>query len=694
MHPTPTTLLRRAAVVTVLAAAVLALAVGPADAHAAFVASQPEPGTQLTAAPGLVQIEFSEPLIADLSSVRITDPDGTVWERTGVSERMMQARLGTNTPGVYTVEWRTVSPLDGHTLRGTYRFGVGVTPSDVDSTATVEPGTADVVLAIGRAAEYAGLLTAVGMLLVVALARRRPSLRWVRPGVAAALAVALLAGAAVTLGEALLAASSPSLSAVGRYLGAEPGVPRLARLGAETVALVAVRTGARRTAAGATVAAVVALAAAGHAAATRPSWWGVTVDAVHLVAAGAWAGAILGFTTFRPPDGWRGDAARELLARFSPVAIAAFVATVATGTLRGSQELSGFGDLVATSYGQVLLLKVVAVALMVPFSLRAWRRRDARPRAEGAVAVVVIGAAALLAAYPVPPQRAEEDALLAAGARENPAIPEAGDLTLAGEAGDVLVGLSLRPGRPGRNDVLVYLLPPSGEADARDLDAELVVGGDVQPLERCGRACRRGVAVLDGGEDVSVRLEGVAGDPARFALPDLPAPDGSDLLERAVRRMDRLRSVRYREVFGPVDPPIVSEAAIAAPDRIRFHIETFDRTTVRIGDASYRREGGAAWEVERGGATVQVPVFVWDYTPRVAAHVVGEDRLDGVPVRTLSFFIDHGSGPIWYRLWVDGDALVRRAEMRAQGHFMDHEYFDFDAPVDIEPPVPATGAAP
>src|SRR5207253_2655259 len=76
----------------------------------------------------------------------------------------------------------------------------------------------------------------------------------------------------------------------------------------------------------------------------------------------------------RPPGGWRGREGRRLLARFSPVALAAFPVTAATGLLEGTEELSGLRDLVASGYGQVLALKSLAVLLMLPLSVLAWRR--------------------------------------------------------------------------------------------------------------------------------------------------------------------------------------------------------------------------------------------------------------------------------------------------------------------------------
>ena len=74
--------------------------------------------------------------------------------------------------------------------------------------------------------------------------------------------------------------------------------------------------------------------------------------------------------------------------------------------------------------------------------------------------------------------------------------------------------------------------------------------------------------------------------------------------------------------------------------------------------------------------------------PAVAPRIVGAERVDGVRTEVVAF-AGTGSLSIWFRLWVDGEGLVREAEMRAQGHFMNHRYFDFDAPIEIEPPADA-----
>src|SRR5439155_21013146 len=136
--------------------------------------------------------------------------------------------------------------------------------------------------------------------------------------------------------------------------------------------------------------------------ASHPVALGVAVDAVHLAAAALWAGGILALVTLRPPGGWRGEESRILLERFSQVAIPAFLVSVAFGVVQGLQEVSGaLSRLWTTSYGVVLLLKVAAIAMMVPLSWAAWRRRLFR-RAEGALAAAVVTVASVLSVLPVP----------------------------------------------------------------------------------------------------------------------------------------------------------------------------------------------------------------------------------------------------------------------------------------------------
>jgi copper transport protein len=676
-------------VLTLLAAAVLLAAPGSASAHAAFVSAQPEPGAELSSAPGVVVLTFSEPLIERLSSATVTDPDGRAFRGGPTGEREIRVPVSSNTPGVYDVAWVTVSPVDGHTLRGSFRFGVGVAPGPgSEGSTTDEPQPVDLLLSVGRTIEYAALLLAVGMLLLSRLARRRPRLVWVRPRLLPALVVAFFGGAAVILGEAFLAGGAGSLSALDSYfLSGVPGLARLVRVGAEALAIVTVLR--HRSAVLNVGVTLIALAAAGHAAAVSPPWWGIGVDAIHLVAAGLWAGGILGLATLRPPAGWRHGEGRALIDRFTPVALGAFVVTIGFGALRSAQELAALDDLFDTSYGRVVLLKILGVLLMVPLSTLLWLRISRSARGEAAVAVLVIAAAALLAAYPLPPARLGEAEAGEAPPLGESALPRSGDLTLGGSAGEVLVGLTVRPGTPGPNDVLVYVLPLEGEEGAEGLPVRISLSGRTEAMEVCGPTCRRAEAELRGEERVRVIVGGAVGGAATFRLPGLPAPDGTELFREMQDRMHQLRTYRIDEVLSSGRATVKATYAFQAPDRMRIAVEGGGHRIV-IGDREWRREEpGDPWR-EESAFPPRVPRFIWDSGEApTAPRILGRERLDGVNTTVLSFVGGPGRTAIWFRLWVDGGGLVRRAEMRAIGHFMDHRYLAFDDPFQIEPPAQA-----
>jgi copper transport protein len=676
----------RAVAVVLFVGLALPLTAAPAAGHAAFVSSEPEPGAELSSTPGVVLLRFTEPLIPRLSRATVTDPDGRTFEGQVAREREVRVPLATNAPGIYEVAWTTVSPVDGHTLRGSFRFGVGVSPGEGAEGGTgAEPQRADLVIAVGRAVEYSALLLALGMLLVGRLARRDPPLPWVRPRLVPVLAVALASGTAVVLGEALLATGSASPGGIAAYFTAGlSGVARVARIGLEGLGLVAAIRG--RAVVPAVGGALVALAAAGHAAAVSPKWWGVGVDAFHLVAAGLWAGGIMALAILRPPGGWRGPEGQALLDRFSPVALSAFVLTVGFGVLRGIQELSGLGDLVGTAYGRVLALKVVGVLTMVPLSVFLWLRLRGTPRAEAAIAVGVVAAAAVLAAYPLPPARLAE----AEAASERPAgssaLPRPGDITMGGEAGEVLVGLAIRPAEPGPNEVLVYVLPLEGEEAASGLPVRVSVGGSTVRMDECGLACRRVELDLRGGERLEVTVGGEDGGTDVLEVPRLPAPDGSALYRRMQQRMHGLRTYRLEEVLSSGRASVRASYAFQAPDRMRVEVDSGSQRVI-VGDREWRREKlGQPWQEEQA-IPPEIPQFVWDFgRDAITPRIVGTERIGGTFTTALSFFARSGSAPIWFRLWVEEEGLVRRAEMRAQGHFMDHRYFAFDAPFEVEPP--------
>src|SRR5712691_3539174 len=144
----------------------------------------------------------------------------------------------------------------------------------------------------------------------------------------------------------------------------------------------------------------------------------------------------------------------------------------------------------------------------------------------------------------------------------SPALPQRDDLTLADGAGNVLIGLTVRPAQPGPNTVLVHVLPLEGAAAAADVSVSVVINGQPVPLDFCSRTCRTADVTLAGSEHVDVVADSTSGGTAGFNLPALPAPDASILLQQMQERMHRLRTFRSDELMTPAATPRATHATI------------------------------------------------------------------------------------------------------------------------------------
>ena len=142
--------MKRLLVIVGLAFLVLSIMAVPARAHAGFVSSNPEPGAELGSPPGVVTLRFSEPLNERLSRAEVLSPDGRRFEGAPEESGEIVLRLTTNAPGIYRVTWKTVSTIDGHTLEGSFEFGVGVRPSSTEGRTASSPGIVDTLIAIAR----------------------------------------------------------------------------------------------------------------------------------------------------------------------------------------------------------------------------------------------------------------------------------------------------------------------------------------------------------------------------------------------------------------------------------------------------------------------------------------------------------------------------------------------------------------
>ncbi|MDP9225886.1 MAG: CopD family protein, partial [Actinomycetota bacterium] len=399
---------------------------------------------------------------------------------------------------------------------------------------------------------------------------------------------------------------------------------------------------------------------------------------------------IMALALQRPPGGLLGEDGRGLLDRFTPPALAAFAVTVGTGVIRAVQEVGDWAGVFGSSYGLVLLVKAVLVLMMVQLSVFAWRRIAIFPRGEAVAAILAIGAAALLSAFPLPPARQAEAAEAVAVTSTAAPIPAGGAVTLGSHAGSVLVGLTVEPGKPGPNELTVYVQGLDGPEATAALPVQAVVDDAPVALTQCADTCRKGRVVLHGGERVAIDVGTPAGGRTLFQLPALPTPGGDQVLQRMLATMGALSSYRLDEdLTSGLGITVRTTYAFAAPNSFESHVaeEGSSFQTIWIGDTRYTQEGDGSWKVERGGPVVPVPTYIWDsFHPYRDVRIVGSATVDGDHTTELAFAGGDQELPVWFRIWVDDAGYVRAAEMRAPGHFMDDRYYDFDAPITIQPP--------
>lgn len=128
---------RVAAWIAAAAAAILAVPVAPAQAHAELLSSTPKDGASVQALPAEVALEFSEE-VGTSAFLEVSASDGTVvgdGEPEVLGATVTQSVSGDGPSGTYTIAYRVVS-ADGHPISDELTFDVtaGQPPDQGDSS--------------------------------------------------------------------------------------------------------------------------------------------------------------------------------------------------------------------------------------------------------------------------------------------------------------------------------------------------------------------------------------------------------------------------------------------------------------------------------------------------------------------------------------------------------------------------------
>jgi copper transport protein len=461
---------------------------GSASAHAGLIGSDPPDGVVLDEAPTTMTLRFNEPVAVDQTSIVLTEVGHenpiSVDSNPGASaeEATVTFDLPELTKGAYEVTWSAVSGSDRHTSTGVVVFGIG-TPPPPASVSDPWPAARD---AIPRSLGMIGLVIALGAIGAILLATFR-----LDTGDAAttlsrrALSIGVIAAVVALVGEAGLLITARGGTSLTELLTDTTFGRRWSLAFVATAALaglLAVAARARTRSSYWVCAAVGLLAVAvqpldTHLAAGGDPVLGALAAAIHLAAAGAWAGGLVVLVLVWLLAALRRDgpeqypAVRTMFAGFAWLALPAAAVLAITGLLLTGRQVATLDALLFTHYGRILLVKIALVALIgvlgLRHALRFHRHRTSdRPRrvprtvaVEAAAFVVVLVAAALLGG--ASPPRGSPWVVPPAAAAPIPVSDQVDDLAMTVSVTPGLVGpnvlavLAFETRRPSPGPVLL-----------------------------------------------------------------------------------------------------------------------------------------------------------------------------------------------------------------------------------------------
>jgi copper transport protein len=352
-----------------------------AHAHASLVSSEPAANAHLSVSPARVRLVFSEETEPTLARLSLVADDGSVTQLVVSGDphdvHAIVAPVASLASGSYRLVWRVVS-ADGHPVEGSILFWIGnsaaqpppVSPAALNTPSTWGPTVvgAPIVPAVLRGLGLGSLMALAGLLFCLSLprsandpAQRRPAQIATCLSIAAAMLLALHLGAWIMNATPDHRLGSDSTSAL---LASRIGTVELWRTGLAILALWALTIARRqRVALLFAVAALMVSGATGHSAAIDPIWT-APARALHLLAGGAWLGALIYLIAY---DRDAIDTFLRDALRVSTIALVAAIVVVLSGVLQALLFLSSPRDLFTSPYGAVLLAKIAGFLILIAF---------------------------------------------------------------------------------------------------------------------------------------------------------------------------------------------------------------------------------------------------------------------------------------------------------------------------------------
>jgi copper transport protein len=403
-------------IVSILTATVLHVSVPQAEAHPVQLSSIPAPNEQLAEAPETVTIKLSEPVEPSVTTVQVWDTSPAelpIGEPQFPDPKTVVVTMPPEMEsGIYTVVWRALSTVDGHTWSGSFPFTIlgpngevpeGAVPASLLDIANPPSDTPSALESVARWIVILGTAVMLGGTAYVLF------VAWPAAGTLGGGSRETLQGLSKTillvtvtlsiffvlmgsLIQVLLQASDlGGLDKVGDLLlDTRPGRYMVARQILLAIGLLGVLWASR---AGKTSRAVVPftlvlLASIGvmatqslvsHSASAGGETWKVATDMMHLLAASLWIGGLIhiGLAMPRWLDDLRGVSrtlfAADSFRRFSVLAAFSVLVLIISGILSALAQFTSFSQMWETTYGWALTGKLLAMLpLLVAGALNAF----------------------------------------------------------------------------------------------------------------------------------------------------------------------------------------------------------------------------------------------------------------------------------------------------------------------------------
>lgn len=511
------------------------LNVRPALAHANLLQSTPSANTVLQSAPQEIRLTFSEALEAQFSQIDLYNADGEQIptaraEVDSTDAHVLVLTLDSLPDAIYTVAWRVVSSVDGHTTQGSFPFSIGV---PLESTFSVN-GAVDAIPLDNAAVRMVNLLSlalmlgSVGFYLFVwspaqlettpQITSRMERLMWIGWGFVGVTTLLLLVMQTGTITGKPFFSSLQSLNSI--IFESRFGRLWLLRVGAwlmfgGLLRIVKNRDLAYRLAFVAGLGILLSQSLYSHAGAAQDAFVAVMVDWLHLSAMAFWVGGLMQFFAILPLVR-RDDTTKTgvLVGQFSIYARLGVIVLMLTGLYATWLQVGSVDALTNTDYGRALIAKLVLIlpllaiaGVNLALTQRGLNRGDAvwtgRLRklvsAEIVLTVLILGAVGVMTS--IEPARSDDAKMRA--------TPESADFSAQATVDDLQIDFTVSPAYTGENTFILRLATIDG---APVNDASLIRLRFTHTTDDLGESELRPEFVGDGVYQISGANLGLPGE--------------------------------------------------------------------------------------------------------------------------------------------------------------------------------------